>query len=286
MLKAELQELGETVNHASREAIESGPLTRRELMSLAAGSAVGAGLLAYMSGEARAAASGYAGAAGSPLTQVYTQELNGDGSAISVEDDLSFDGAQGGPYPTIGNVQAYKFVDRQGAGSQPELAVQSDGDVQYRDATGTILFALNHGGPVVVENTDLRIPTGNVIDRDLQSSFDTLIDIRDTGGAYQSFAERSVSGDNSAHDLGNPNPVGDRWSGLVVVVGSIDDANVFSDLVLVAATNAITVVNSSSRGTVGSRTYSNSGNGFAVAIDDSGSTYTVQAIGLGGALNA
>lgn len=91
MLKAELQELGETVNRTSREAIEDGPLTRRELMSMAAGSAVGAGLLAYMSGEARAAASGYAGASGSPLTRVYTQNLSGDGSAISVEDDMDVD---------------------------------------------------------------------------------------------------------------------------------------------------------------------------------------------------
>jgi len=79
----------------------------------------------------------------------------------------------------------------------------------------------------------------------------------------------AVAGDNSA------NSIFDVENGYLLILGKSSDGDWFNDILNVATATDITVVDATTRGSPGSRSYSRSGSTLQVAIDDSGVSYNI-----------
>lgn len=223
--------------------------------------------------RAQAAASGESGATGSPLLRVYTQEINGDGSAISVVGGLSFSG--------LNNTQLIQNVN-----GDRDLLVTVDQDFRVESAaSGNEHFAVRSGGPVQILNADLSL--SNKLDNSNALSTGStihtkrgVVDSNHQSGDFIKWTDGVGTSATSILDMTSFD--GGDFGALVVVYGrDTSGGGRFTDLLVFAFNGSPSKIGGVGANSPASRTYTQGANNSEINLAMGAGSYDVAARAFG-----
>jgi len=178
--------------------------------------------------------------------------------------------------------------------------IEEDGTLSYPDnaAANAALSSLPDGVVVIDRTNRVRMANGGISVPTLEAGSEFIADglnqSEDATNPKEMFwfdgpyfsplfrtVEIDVVADNTSTKLTSFRGV--RHNGLMVVMGSPGDSgnDGFSDVVNFAQSSARTVIDGTSRGSVGPRSYSNGSRSIYIAIDDNSTSYSVSVMLLG-----